>query len=201
MVLIIDTETNGLPDMKYLPWGKYPYYKDMEKYDNARIVQITIMICDDDLNPMEIKDFIIKRDNFSIDNYQFHGITNEISDNVGISFIDVMNQLSDCIKREKKIIAHNIDFDINVILAECHRYGLNDLSDDILRKQHICSMKSTKSVLKIINKYGRFKNPSLAELYYFNFNQPIENAHNSKYDVINLHKVLKYMYDNGTFAI
>ena len=29
MALFIDTETNGLPDMKDMNWGKYPLFYDL----------------------------------------------------------------------------------------------------------------------------------------------------------------------------
>ena len=46
-------------------------------------------------------------------------------------------------------------------------------------------------MVKAKNKYGKIKYPSLAELYKFVCNKDIENAHNSKYDVINLHEICK----------
>ena len=57
-------------------------------------------------------------------------------------------------------------------------------------------MKHCKGILKIINQYGRHKNPSLKEIYKFAFDKELENAHNSKYDVINMHSVIKKMYDD-----
>ena len=45
--------------------------------------------------------------------------------------------------------------------------------------------------MKAKNKYNRIKDPSLKELYKFAFNKELENAHNSKYDVINLHAAIK----------
>ena len=41
------------------------------------------------------------------------------------------------------------------------------------------------------------KDPSLANLYKFVFKTNIQNAHDSKYDVINLHKVVKKLYDSN----
>ena len=41
------------------------------------------------------------------------------------------------------------------------------------------------------NKFNKIKDPSLKELYYHAFNMEIENAHNSKYDVINLQEAIK----------
>ena len=58
-------------------------------------------------------------------------------------------------------------------------------------------MKHTKKIVNALNKIGNIKYPSLAELYRFVFNKNIENAHNSKYDVINLHGIVKNMYDSN----
>ena len=55
-------------------------------------------------------------------------------------------------------------------------------------------MKHTKQIVKARNNYG-IKDPSLSELYSFVLKKGIENSHNSKYDVINLHKIFKTMYD------
>ena len=40
MALIIDVETTGLPVR-----GKNPYYKNLDTYENCRIVQLSYMIC------------------------------------------------------------------------------------------------------------------------------------------------------------
>lgn len=198
MALIIDTETNGLPDMANLRWGEYPDFKDLEKYSTSRIVQFTIMTCDADFTEVELKDYIIKRNNFAIRNTEFHGITDEISDKDGRDLIEVAEIFYECLKATSHIIAHNIAFDINVIKSELFRHGLFHIIEEVDRKICLCTMKHMKPILKIINKYGRYKNPSLNELYRHNFGVDIENAHNSKYDVINLHRVIKHMYDNDS---
>ena len=58
-------------------------------------------------------------------------------------------------------------------------------------------MKHCKDIVKIINQYNRYKNPSLKEIYKFAFDKELKNAHNSKYDVINMHAVIKKMYDDN----
>jgi len=197
MALIIDTETNGLPIISGLKWGEYPNYRDLDKYHNSRIVQFTTMICDHNFNELSLDDAIIKRDGFDIFNKEFHGITNEISDNQGVPFLNVANDFYTYLKDVKYIFAHNIAFDINVIKSELFRYGLFHIIEEIEKKELVCTMKHTKPILKILNKYGNYKNPSLNELYKFYFGENIENAHNSKYDVINLHTVIKHMYENN----
>ena len=61
-------------------------------------------------------------------------------------------------------------------------------------------MIECKNIVKATNKYG-IKFPSLAELYKFVFKKNIENAHNSKYDVINLYDAIKILYDQKQFII
>jgi hypothetical protein len=57
-------------------------------------------------------------------------------------------------------------------------------------------MKDTKNIVKSTNNYG-IKDPSLKELYYFVFKKDMENAHNSKYDVINLQLAIKNLFDDN----
>jgi hypothetical protein len=61
-------------------------------------------------------------------------------------------------------------------------------------------MEHTKSIVKATNKYG-IKYPSLAELYKFACKKDIENAHNSKYDVINLHEICKNLYESSNLNL
>ena len=199
MALFIDTETSGLPDTRNLRWGEYPDYKDLEKYDNARIVQFSILITDTKFKYEDVKDYIIKRENFEITNSSFHGITNEISDTTGVDFNTIAADIFyEMLKKTTHIVAHNVGFDVGVIKAELHRRKLQYIIDELDKKTLLCTMKHMKPILKIINQYGNYKNPSLNEIYRFNFKKDVENAHNSLYDVYNLHQVVEHMYKNKT---
>lgn len=199
MALFIDTETSGLPDTRNLRWGEYPYYKKLDKYANARIVQFSMLITDTQFKFVDIKDYIIKRDGFDITNQEFHGITNEISDNLGVNFdIVAIEIFYELLKKVSHIVAHNVAFDVGVIKSELYRRNLYHIIDELDKKTLLCTMKHMKPILKIINPYGNYKNPSLNEIYKYNFNKDIENAHNSLYDVKNLHQVVEHMYKNKT---
>lgn len=199
MAMFIDTETSGLPDTHNLRWGVYPDYWKLNKYENARIVQFSMLITDTQFKYEDVKDYIIKREGFEITNGEFHGITNKISDNIGVDFnvvaIDIFYKL---LKNVTHIVAHNVAFDIGVIKSELHRRKLQYIIDELDKKTLLCTMKHMKPILKIINPYGNYKNPSLNEIYKFNFKTDVENAHNSLYDVYNLHKVVEHMYKNNT---
>lgn len=201
MALFIDTETSGLPDTHNLRWGEYPYYKHVDKYANARIVQFSMLITDTKFNYLDVKDYIIKREGFEITNGEFHGITNDISDNVGVNFdIVAIEIFYELLKNVTHIVAHNVGFDVGVIKSELHRRNLQYIIDELDKKTLLCTMKHMKPILKIINPYGNYKNPSLNEIYRHNFKTDVENAHNSLYDVINLHKVVEHMYKNKTLG-
>ena len=199
MAMFIDTETSGLPNTHNLRWGVYPDYRNLDKYANARIVQFSMLITDTQFKYEDVKDYIIKREGFDITNGEFHGITNEISDNIGVDFnviaIDIFYEL---LKNVTHIVAHNVAFDVGVIKSELHRRKLQYIIDELDKKTLLCTMKHMKPILKIINPYGNYKNPSLNEIYKFNFKTDVENAHNSLYDVKNLHKVVEHMYKNKT---
>jgi DNA polymerase III epsilon subunit-like protein len=197
MAIFIDTETNGLPNMKDMIWGKYPQFYDLEKYNTARIVQLSFIVTDRSFNNIDLQDYIIKREGFTINNSEFHSITDEISDEKGIDFNEAFNAFYESLKKTNHIIAHNIEFDISVITSELYRRGLHHIIEEINKKKLLCTMRHTKNIIKIINKFGKYKYPSLKELYRYCFNKEIENAHNSKYDVINLYDSIKKLYDDG----
>ena len=178
MSLIIDVETTGLPEVSVLEFDNSTLYKDTNKYNNCRIVQLSNMLCNNKLEKLELNDYIIKV-NFNISNSDFHNITNEISNKSGLPFNLVCNNFYETLKKCSHIIAHNISFDINVIKNELYRINRNDIIQEINKKKLICTMYETKNIMNIK------KNPSLKELYKFATNNILENHHNSKYDVIN----------------
>jgi DNA polymerase III epsilon subunit-like protein len=197
MSLIIDTETTGLPDAKDMRWGEYPNYRALEKYDGARIVQLSFILTDKKYNSLDLQDYVIKREGFNITNSEFHSITDEISDDDGIDFDIAISSFYEALKKATHIIAHNIEFDINVIRSELFRRGKKEIIKELDKKILMCTMKHCRNIVKIVNSYGKYKFPSLKELYKFSFDRDIMNAHNSKYDVINLHAVIKKMNDDN----
>lgn len=197
MSLIIDVETTGFPQRDGLPYGQHPSYERLDLYNSSRIVQISMMLCNERFEQVELKDFIVKAEGFVIENSSFHGITNDISADKGISFHDIAKELFNYLKQVSHVIAHNANFDISIIKSELYRAGLFSIIDDLQSKKILCTMKHTKPIVKARNNYG-IKDPSLSELYRFVVKTDMENAHNSKYDVINLHAIVKTMYDSHT---
>lgn len=182
MYLIIDTETTGLPEI--IPFNKYYPYTNNTKYDNARLVQVSWQILDQEFKELCVKDFIIKRDGFNITNSQFHGINNEISDTNGYELNYVMDILKKDLGKCTTIIAHNLIFDYNILMNHFYRYNRQDIINILSNKNQYCTMLNSINVLKIPMRYSNnYKATSLNEVYQYFFNKNVENAHNAVYDV------------------
>ena len=112
-------------------------------------------------------------------------IANNLQDHFDVSVIEK--------SRYKK---YPFIFKIPLLIGIIFRSNKMDYITEINKYEQICTVKKFKFIVKAKNKYNKIKDPSLKELYHFAFNKDIEHAHNSKYDVINLHKAVKYYFDN-----
>ena len=195
--LILDTETTGLPDCRGLRFSEYPEYTDLEKYDSSRVIQISYITTDKQYNYISDSDIIIKSE-VSIDNHEFHGITNEISELKGIPFLEFAKKFMEVLKECDTIIAHNIRFDINVLKSEFYRYSCFNILALLDKKKYVCTMNYTKRLVGIPARNGfGFKNPSLKELYYFATGEVMQNHHTCSYDTSNLLCSIQRLYKKG----
>lgn len=195
-VIIFDLETTGLPSRVGLRFGEYHVHTDSSKYDDARIVQISYMVCDADLNSLSLHGSIIdSHGEFKITNASIHGITDERSAAEGEEFDEVMERFGDSLREASTLVAHNADFDVNVLKAELFRRGKLELLAELDTKHIVCTMKACKGVVKALNAYMRPKFPTLRELYEFATDKLLLHAHDANHDVLNLHEAIKSLYD------
>ena len=176
-VLIFDIETTGLPKCK----GFNNYYNPCETiyYDNSRMIELGYIICSADGIVIKEVEHLIKPDNFSINNSEIHGISNIDAIKNGLDIKDVLNIFHKDIENINTIVAHNINFDYNILLSECYRYfGMNhNIITDIMSKHQICTMKLGKEYLSL-NKF-----PKLIDLHKHLFNKEIVQNHRALSDV------------------
>lgn len=169
--LIIDTETTG-------------FNKTTDS-----IVQLSYIVCDNNFNDIDVYDWIIQTDT-NIGNSHIHGITNELSAK-GVPKEIVFTQLKNSLDQYPTItiVGHNLSFDMGFIIANTD-YQINN-------KQY-CTMKESTSICKIPGRYGRYKWPSLKELYDFLYDEPFNGVyHNSLDDVIATKKCMMKLLLNG----
>jgi len=196
-VIFFDIETNGLPP------HPIPLYHSLTDFDCCRIVEISWLLCDrDTLNALEpVQEVIIKSDGFPIDNAQFHGITLEKSLEEGVAFPGAVQKFMHDLKLASQLIAHNAEFDVTIFKSELYRYQMNDvlqyMNKDI---EPVCTMWKLRDVIGLLNKNGDPKIPSLKELYRFSMEEEMDNHHQAKHDVLNLHKAVKRLVERGVVS-
>jgi len=181
-VLVFDTETTGLPP-KNIPTNqpdKWPH-----------IIQLSWVIYNDETKQVEEEaDHIICLGThipISPESIAVHGITSEYSRAKGIAMDVALFDFKHAANRCGKIVAHNLAFDMNMILVEFYR---NRVFNYIFPREEYCTMKNGTPICKLLKVWDdgstSFKFPKLVELYYalFGSNAPApEGLHNSKVDV------------------
>lgn len=173
MYLFFDTETTGLPAYSEI------ILADLDNW--PRLVQLAYLLYDENKCLISGRDFIIKPCGFVIpaDASRIHGITTEKAIRDGHDLRTVLKEFQSVINQADYLIAHNMNFDENIIRAE---YLRNKMRDSILRKKRICTMESTTNFCAIDGYYG-YKWPKLSELYFTLFKTVYKETHNAADDV------------------
>lgn len=175
-VLFFDTETTGLPQFYNAPitqvnnWPRLVQLAFIEFYENGTLAAK--------------HNYIIKPEGFSIPREAtlIHRITNEQAQTEGYDLTQVLDIFADAITESSILIAHNFDFDRNIVGAEFVRKKFD--TKPILTKRSFCTMKNKNIVnfCRISGKNG-YKWPKLEELHYKLFNQKISDAHDASIDI------------------
>ena len=196
LALVFDVETTGL--LPKIPTDEIPH-----------IIQLSFALYDTDKNKMiDIYNAYVKPTsgiNLRPMITELTGITQEKLDMEGIEITEAVSEFYHAYKKADIIVAHNLHFDISMILMDgCpiipELHGIFDL--DVLKKagkQLFCTMQSGIDLCKLerTNSRGPYlKQPKLSELYFCLFGKEPKNLHNSAVDVaVCLRCFLKMHYD------
>ncbi len=175
MFLIFDTETTGLPK------NFKASYKDTDNW--PRMVQISWQIHDVRGKLIEVKNFIVKPEDYEIPYavVKVHGITTERAQKQGLELEYVLQEFNKALEQSIYIIGHNIEFDINVLGAEFVR---KDIRTALHRRKTIDTKdESTEYCALPGGRGGGFKWPKLEELHERLFGNKFSAAHNAAADV------------------
>ena len=176
MYLIFDTETTGLPKRWDAP------LTDSENW--PRCIQIAWQIHDSKGGLVAHQDYLIQPEDFTIpfDSEQIHGISTALATADGVSLATVLTDFQRALEGVHYIVGHNVSFDRNIMGAEFLRAGLSDPLEEkpvidtcTEETAHLCQLPGGRG--------GKFKLPTLGELYHFLFQQSFEEAHNATADV------------------
>ena len=176
MFLIFDTETTGLPRN---------YNAPLTDFDNwPRMVQIAWQLHDAHGNLLNSNSIIVKPEGYTIpfNAVQIHGITNERALEEGQDLKAVLKEFVDMVGSTTYLCGHNIEFDINIIGAELLRCGF----ENVLSSKPFIDTKNDQTTEYCAipgGRGGKFKWPTLTELYTKLFNESFAEAHNAAFDV------------------
>jgi DNA polymerase III epsilon subunit-like protein len=169
-IMVLDTETTGFP------CGRDP--KEWEKFNSARLIELGYIIYDATGKKIKEFDSLVKPDNWTITNTFIHGITQADANTNGKTITEIMGELSTDLDQVNAFVCHNINFDMDIIMAEAYRANNVVLADKIISKKKICTMELGKKFMKLNKK------PKLVELYKFLFNQEFKQDHRALSDCV-----------------
>jgi len=172
--LVFDCETTGLPR------DRNASYQDVDNW--PRLVQLAWALYDPFGRLAESHSLIIRPDGFIIpaESAEIHGITQERALREGRPAPEVLASFAAALDRVlDALIAHNLEFDLNVLGAEFHR---RRMAARLFGRTGLCTMKTTTHLLRLPGPYG-YKWPKLEELYRHLFETAYEGAHDAGRDV------------------
>lgn len=179
MKLFFDTETTGLVNWS-IPFDE----------QEARMVQLGMILTDDNLNTIHEVGLIIKPEGYEIPTgvAAIHGITNEMAMKYGI-YSHLALRLFDTLRKQaNEFIGHNLKFDKAIVASEMRKLQNDEtvlkISDTYIwqEKSEYCTMLESTSICKFKGARG-YKWPKLSEAYMYFFNEELIDAHDALTDV------------------
>ncbi len=165
--LFFDTETTGLSK-------------------TANLVSIAWLMANDYGVTLHSEYHIIKPAGWIIpeESIKIHKITQTHAEKYGAELSDVINRFLWYVNESDVLVAHNIQFDQKII-NNTLKYNLGKtLTLDDYKKRMFCTMTSSKEFVSKPSKTGKFKNPTLGEMYIELFGkEPSGVLHNALTDV------------------
>tara|TARA_S200000501_G_scaffold97069_1_gene90348 strand:+ start:226 stop:4551 length:4326 start_codon:yes stop_codon:yes gene_type:complete len=192
MFLIFDTETTGLPKRWNAP------ISDVDNW--PRCVQLAWQLHDNKGDLISNHSYLIKAEGFDIpyEAEKIHGISTDLANEIGKNIDDVLELFINDYKTAGFLVGHNLKFDINIVGAELYRKGYEI---DISKKDVLdtCS-ELTAEVCKLPGgRGGKFKYPTLLEIYSILFKDKFMEAHNASADVEATSRVFFELVRKGVF--
>ncbi len=175
MYLIFDTETTGRIENWKAP------VTDVDAF--PRVVQLAWQLHDYKGELIEVKNYIIKPDGYTIpfNAEKIHGISTERAEKMGMPIEFVMDEFKKALAETDFAVGHNVEFDMKVMGAE---YARADRDDGLMKKRTLDTMLMSIDFCQLPGGRGKgFKYPTLSELNQKLFGEAVDNAHNASADV------------------
>lgn len=194
--LFFDTETTGLP----VKQGRH--FSEVDNW--PRLVQLAFLLFDANEKLISSGNYIIKPQGFEIpyDVSKIHGITTELALAKGVPLNKAICDFSCAVINSDYIVAHNMDFDFNIVGAEATRLGIEKHFSAIFEfRDRICTRKTTLDLCKIPSTHNGYKMPKLTELHKHLFSSAFANPHNALVDAKACAKCFFELKKQGFYSI
>ncbi len=197
MILVIDTETQDLPDFK----------KRASDPTQPHGLQFAAAILNPDTFEIEAEqDLLVRPDGWEISQGAFdrHGISHQYATENGFSEAAVAEVAVELIWKASLIVGHNITFDKFMMRIAARRFGFLTDEQDAAWKAlpTFCTMNATTNVCKLPGgRGGAYKWPKLSEAYETIFKRKMDGAHNALSDVRGTVEILRWLNSQGLVPI
>ena len=161
-----------------------------------RMIHLSWIILDKELNPVDDYDQIINPEGFSFneDIEKRCRIDQDDIDTKGAKLEDVLNAFENSLKDVDYVFAHNLNFNENTLAAEFLRKGIRH---SLFQKERFCLMQEATFFCKLPSKTGGYKWPSLSELHSIIFQKAYAPPNNARADVIAATRCFKALMMGG----
>ena len=176
MYIIFDTETTGLPKRWKAP------LTDSENW--PRCIQIAWQVHADSGELLSHEDYLIQPDGYTVpyDAEQIHGISTALAEQQGRPLAEVLALFSTALEQADYVGGHNVTFDLNIMGAEFLRLGDHNPLEQA-QVIDTCTEETAQLCQLPGGRGGKFKLPTLTELYIHLFGAGFGEAHNATADV------------------
>ncbi|MDC1285442.1 DNA polymerase III subunit alpha [Flavobacteriaceae bacterium] len=176
MYIIFDTETTGLPKRWKAP------LTDSENW--PRCIQIAWQVHADSGELLSHEDYLIQPDGYTVpyDAEQIHGISTALAEQQGRPLAEVLALFSTALEQAEYVGGHNVTFDLNIMGAEFLRLGDHNPLEEA-QVIDTCTEETAQLCQLPGGRGGKFKLPTLTELYIHLFGAGFGEAHNATADV------------------
>lgn len=189
MLLFFDTETTGLWNKKR-PCG-HP--------DQPKIVQLGALLVDPATRAevMRLDLIIFREDPIPQASAKIHGTSTERSQALGVYEPPALDLFCDLLLSAETVVAHNIEFDVQVINNACRLAAGNPILDVFAHKGQFCTMKAATPVCRFPSKNGGggYGWPKLELAIPHLLGRPPTDAHRAIGDVIDCRDLFFYLQD------
>lgn len=209
-ILILDTETNGLPKARDAPAYRHELYPALLEVSWA-IYSITNKV----MTLIEKADHKVQLEantTWDAGAAAIHGISEDVARNTGTPATLVLLELFSKIRSVQVVCAHNLSFDKAVLCAAAYRCA-DTGGPEMLRRfwpasiQEFCTMRTTKPMVRLPSPTieGALKAPRLGELYQWLYGHRYDISgsffHNSRSDTHCLIQCVQGLLRKGNLSV